>query len=144
MLRRRWRRCVRPGSRELVGKGEKSVKRFIGGVVVGWATIGVAVVAQSPPSEKIIQPQVITDNQKVRMVRWSLQPGERSPVHTHALDHIYVVIHGSRIRDFISGDGTHDDDQETGRAAFSAAVGKTHYFQNVGQQPYEMVSIELK
>jgi predicted metal-dependent enzyme (double-stranded beta helix superfamily) len=120
------------------------MKRFIAGVVVGWAMIGVAVLAQSHASEKIIHPQVITDNQKVRIVRWSLQPGEQSPVHTHSLDHIYVVIHGSKIRDFVSGDGTHDDEQETGRAAFSAAVGKTHYFQNVGHQPYEMVSIELK
>ena len=115
MPRLRWRRFVRRSARERVSKGEHRVKRFIAGVVVGWAMIGLAVLAQSHGSEKIIQPQVVADNQKVRMVRWSLQPGERSPVHTHSLDHIYVVIHGSKIRDFISGDGTHDDEQETGR-----------------------------
>lgn len=120
------------------------MKRFIAGVVLGWATLGLAILAQGPGSGKIIQPQLIASNQKVKMVRWSLMPGERSPVHTHSLDHIYVVIHGSEIRDFISGDGTHDDAQETGRAAYSPAVGKTHYFQNVGDSPYEMVSIELK
>lgn len=120
------------------------MKRFVAGVILGWLLMGLAVLAQYPANQKIVQPQILVNNQKVKVVRWSLLPGERSPVHTHALDHIYVVIRGSRIRDFISGDGTHDDDQETGRAAYSAAVGKTHYFQNVGQAPYEMVSIELK
>lgn len=120
------------------------MKQFWAGVLVGWLVLGAAVLAQRAAQEKVVQPQLLVDNQKVRMVRWSLQPGERSPVHTHSLDHIYVVIHGSRIRDFISGDGTHDDDQETGRAAYSPAQGKTHSFQNVGTAPYEMVSIELK
>jgi mannose-6-phosphate isomerase-like protein (cupin superfamily) len=108
--------------------------------------LGFAALAQHVAGEKVVQPQVLVDNAKVKVVRWSFQPGERSPVHTHSLDHIYVVIHGSKIRDFISGDGTHDDYQETGRAAFVPAGGKTktHYFQNVGTAPYEMVSIELK
>ncbi len=120
------------------------MKQFFAGVLAGWLVLSAVVLAQRAAGEKVVQPQLLVDNQKVRMVRWSLQPGERSPVHTHSLDHIYVVIHGSRIRDFVNGDGTHDDDQETGRAAFSPAVGKTHSFQNVGATPYEMVSIELK
>ena len=119
------------------------MKRFLAGVIGGWLILGLAILAQRT-TEKVVQPQLLVDNQKVKMVRWSLQPGEQSPVHTHSLDHIYVVIHGSRIRDFVSGDGTHDDDQETGRAAYSPAQGKTHHFQNVGSTPYEMVSIELK
>jgi mannose-6-phosphate isomerase-like protein (cupin superfamily) len=120
------------------------VKRFFAGVLAGWLAVTLAVLAQRTASEKTVRPQLLADNQKVKIVRWSLLPGERSPVHTHSLDHIYVVIHGSRIRDFVSGGATHDDDQETGRAAYSPAVGKTHYFQNVGSTPYEMVSIELK
>jgi len=120
------------------------MKQFFAGMLVGCLMLGAVLLAQRTNEEKVVQPQLLVDNQKVRMVRWSLQPGERSPVHTHSLDHIYVVIHGSRIRDFVSGDGTHDDDQETGRAAYSPAVGKTHSFQDVGTGPYEMVSIELK
>ena len=120
------------------------MKQFFAGAFVGWLVLGAAVLAQHATRETVVQPQLLVDNQKVRMVRWLLQPGERSPVHTHSLDHIYVVIHGSRIRDFVSGDGTNDDDQETGRAAYSPAKGKTHSFQNIGAAPYEMVSIELK
>ena len=120
------------------------MKRFLAGVLAGWLTLGLAALAQHPTNANVVQPQPLAENQKVKMVRWSPKPGERSPVHTHSLDHIYVVIHGSKIRDFVSGDGTHDDNQETGRAGCSAAVGKTHYFQNIGTAPYEMVSIELK
>ena len=118
--------------------------RFLAGALAGWLVLGLAVLAQRAASEKVVEPQLLVDNQKIKMVRWSLQPGERSPVHTHSLDHIYVVIHGSKIRDFINGDGIHDDGQETGRAAYSPARGKTHSFQNVGSAPYEMISIELK
>jgi len=123
-------------------QGEVSpLKRFLTGAVLGGLTV--ALLAQRP-SDKIVPPQIVVDNQKVKVSRWVLQPGERSPVHTHSLDHVYVVVHGSKIREFISDGAIHDDSQETGRAAFSPARGKTHSFENVGTTPYEMISIELK
>jgi quercetin dioxygenase-like cupin family protein len=96
-------------------------------------------------TQKSVPAQPIVDNEKIRMVRWIFQPGECSPIHIHALDHIYIVIHGSKIRE-ITGEGkTNDDFQETGRAAFSPARGKIHSFANIGDaRPYEMVSFELK
>jgi quercetin dioxygenase-like cupin family protein len=119
------------------------MKRFFIGMVMG--LLAFALQAQSPAGERIVPAQLVVENAKVKVVRWSLQPGERSPVHTHSLDHIYIVVHGSKIRDHVVKNGTvHDDDQETGRAAFSKAVGKTHWFENVGTTPYEMISIDLK
>jgi beta-alanine degradation protein BauB len=120
------------------------LKRFFAGMATGWLVLAVTFWAQQIAGHKIVQPQVLVDNQKVRMVRWKLEPGERSPVHTHILDHIYVVIHGSKIREYLPDGTIHDDDQETGRAAYSPGVGKTHSFENAGTTPYEMVSIELK
>lgn len=119
------------------------MKRFLAGLAIGWLTLGLALLAQRP-SDKIVPAEIVVDNQKVKVSRWKLQPGERSPVHTHSLDHVYVVVHGSKIREFISDGRVSDDDQETGRAAFSPAKGKTHSFENIGTGPYEMVSIELK
>jgi mannose-6-phosphate isomerase-like protein (cupin superfamily) len=119
------------------------MKRFLAGLAIGWLTLALALLAQHP-SDKIVPPQIVVDNQKVKVSRWTLQPGEQSPVHTHSLDHVYVVVHGSKIREFISGGRVSDDDQETGRAAFSPAKGKTHSFENIGAVPYEMISIELK
>ena len=70
------------------------MKRFFAGAVLGWLTF--ALLAQRP-SDKIVPPQIAVDNAKVKVSRWVLQPGERSPVHTHTLDHVYVVVHGSKI-----------------------------------------------
>ncbi len=95
-------------------------------------------------SDRVVAPILLVDNDRIRMVRWKFEPGEGSPIHIHALDHVYVVIRGSRIRE-ITGDGSaHEDNQEAGRAAYSPARGKIHSFGNVGSNPYEMVSIELK
>jgi len=127
------------------------MKRFLAGVVCGWLALammqlGLTLRAQQQASGAVVQAQVLVDNQKVTIRRWQLKPGERSPVHTHALDHIYVVVHGSDIRDHLADGTTHDDNQETGRVGFSAfsASPKTHWFENVGAVPYEMVSVDLK
>jgi len=96
-------------------------------------------------TKKVVPAQPIVDNERIRMVRWIFQPGECSPIHIHALDHIYIVIHGSKIREITGQGKTNDDVQETGRAAFSPARGKIHSFANIGDaRPYEMVSFELK
>jgi quercetin dioxygenase-like cupin family protein len=120
------------------------MKRFLAGVLTGWLVLALTVVAKNNATEKLVPPQVLVENPKVKMVRWKLQPGEKTPVHTHSLDHIYVVVEGSKIREYLSDGKVNDDEQETGRAAFSVAKGKTHSFENVGTGPYEMVSIELK
>jgi beta-alanine degradation protein BauB len=125
------------------------MKKFLAGLVCGWLLLAVVQLgwmlrAQQKANGSIVQAEVLVDNQKVTIRRWQLAPGERSPVHTHSLDHIYVVIHGSKIRDHLADGTTHDDDQETGRVGFSPGVGKVHSFENVGSAPYEMVSIELK
>ena len=120
------------------------MKRFFAGIATGWLLLAVMFSAQEVAVHKIVQPQILVDNQKVTIRRWTLEPGERSPVHTHSLDHIYVVIRGSKVREYLADGTTHDDDQETGRVGFAPGVGKTHSFENAGTMPYEMVSIELK
>lgn len=125
------------------------MKRFLAGMITGWFVLAVAglaweVWAQQEAHGKVVQAQILVDNQKVTIRRWKLQPGERSPVHTHTLDHVYVVIHGSKIREYLPDGTMHDDEQETGRADFAPGTGKTHSFENDGTVPYEMVSIELK
>jgi beta-alanine degradation protein BauB len=117
---------------------------FAGWLIMAAAGLALAAWAQHEAQGKVVQAQTLVDNQKVTIRRWQLAPGERSPVHTHALDHIYVVVHGSNIRDHLADGSTKDDNQETGRVGFSPGVGKIHFFENVGSVPYEMVSIELK
>ena len=121
------------------------MKRFLAGVLVGLFGSGLAVWAQQHrASERVVEPQMIVDNAKVRMVRWVLRPGEGTPVHTHSLDHIAVVIHGSTLH-VVDADGTTKDKVEkTGDAAFDPASGHTHSLANAGKTTFELITIELK
>ena len=120
------------------------MKRFVGGLCVGLLGSGLILMAQHRASEKIVKPQVLVDNAKVRMVRWVLKPGGGTPIHTHALDHISVVIHGSTLRDVEESGATKENIQKTGDAVFVPRTGITRSFANAGKTTFESISIELK
>jgi quercetin dioxygenase-like cupin family protein len=120
------------------------MKRFLAGVLVGLAFSALTLFAQKLASEKVVQPQVLVDNQKVKIARWVLEPGEGTPLHTHTLDHVSVVIHGSALRD-VAADGTAKESvQKAGDAVFVPGTGRTHSFANAGKETFESISIELK
>jgi len=118
--------------------------RFLAGVLVGLLGSALIVMAQHRASEKIVQPQTIVENQKVKMQRWVLKPGEGTPIHTHTLDHISVVIHGSTLRDVETSGAAKENVQKTGDAVYVPGTGRTHSFANVGKETFESISIELK
>ncbi len=120
------------------------MNRFLIGLLLGLLPSATALLPRPQASQKVVQPQVITENQKVRMVRWVLQPGEGTPIHAHALDHVSVVIRGSAIRDVATDGSARTIEQRTGDATYVPATGRSHSFANAGQAVYESVSIELK
>ena len=120
------------------------MKRFLVGVLVGLAISAFTLFAQKLASEKVVQPQLIVENQKVKIARWVLKPGEGTPLHTHTLDHVSVVIRGSTLRD-VAADGTAKENvQKAGDAVFVPGTGRTHSFANAGKDTFESISIELK
>jgi predicted metal-dependent enzyme (double-stranded beta helix superfamily) len=131
-------------------KEAHKVKRFLEGLITGWLLLAFAALAwevwaqQPAVPGKVVQAQILVDNDKVTVRRWKFAPGEHSPWHTHSLDHVFVVIHGSTIREYHTDGTIRDDYQETGHVGFVKGIGLTHSFQNAGTDPYEMVSIELK
>ena len=120
------------------------MKRFLVGVFVGLAISAFTLFAQKLASEKVVQPELIVENQKVKAVRWVLQPGEGTPLHTHTLDHISVVIHGSMLRDVAADGSARENTQKAGAVAFVPGTGRTHSFANAGKETFESISIELK
>ncbi|MBI1941475.1 MAG: hypothetical protein HYS33_08220, partial [Acidobacteria bacterium] len=62
------------------------MRRFIAGVIVGMLISGLTLMAQRLSSEKLVEPQPLVENEKVKAVRWVLKPGEGTPLHTHTLD----------------------------------------------------------
>ncbi|MBZ5516810.1 MAG: cupin domain-containing protein [Acidobacteriia bacterium] len=120
------------------------MKRFLAGLVMGLSLSGLTLLAQHLASDKVVQPQLILENQKVRIHRWVLKPGEGTPLHTHTLDHISVVLQGSRIKD-MGADGTFKTvEQKSGEVVYVPGTGRTHSFANVGSTTLESIAIELK
>ena len=121
------------------------MKRFLGGLFVGLLVPGLCLAAQHLASEKVVQPQVLVDNQKVTIVRWVLKPGEGTPVHTHKLDHVSVVVRGSTLKDVEASSGAAKESvQKAGNAVYVPGTGRTHSFSNVGKTTFVSISIELK
>ncbi len=121
------------------------MNRFLAGIFSGLMVgASLTLLAQQGAKEKVVPPQVLVDNQKVKMQRWVLKPGESSPVHAHKLDHISIVLKGATLRD-TSVDGTSKESvQKTGDAVFVPAHGVTHTLTNIGKTTFESISIELK
>ena len=120
------------------------MKRFLTGLFVGLSFSGLTLLAQHLASEKVVQPQPIFENQKVEIHRWVLKPGEGTPLPTHTLDHISVILQGSRVKD-MSADGTSKIVKEkSGEVAYIPGTGRTHSFANVGSTTLESIAIEIK
>jgi len=120
------------------------VKRFLAGLIVGLGLSALTLLAQHLASDKVVQPQPIVENQKVKVVRWVLKPGEGTPLHTHTLDHIAVVVQGSTLRDMETDGTAKNVEQKTGQVVYVPGTGRTHSFANAGQTTLEIVSIDLK
>ena len=120
------------------------MKRFVFGVFIGVLGSTLAILAQQKAGDQIVQPQVIVETPKVKMVRWLLKPGEWTPIHTHDLDHVSIVIHGSTLRDVDKNGDAKENLQKTGTASYVPGTGRTHSFANIGQENFESIAIELK
>jgi predicted metal-dependent enzyme (double-stranded beta helix superfamily) len=120
------------------------MKGFLTGVILGVLVSTVALTAQRRAEEKVVQPELVLENQKVKVVHYLLQPGESSPIHTHSLDHLGVTLRGSTLRDVPAGGAAKDSEDKTGNVEFVPGKGQTHSFVNVGKTAFEAISIDLK
>ena len=120
------------------------MKRFLAGLLLGVLASTLALKAQRPAKARVVEPELILENQRVKIVHWLLKPGEATPVHTHTLDHIGVTLQGSTLRDVPAGGAPRDSEDKTGNLEFVPGKGQTHSFVNVGSTIYEAVTINLK
>lgn len=120
------------------------MKRFLAGIFLGAFGSALVLAAQHRASEKMVEPQPVFENQKVKVVRWLLKPGEGTTIHTHQLDHIGVIIHGSKMKDVDVNGEAKEREAKTGDASYVPGTGMSHSFANIGDTTYESISIELK
>ncbi len=81
------------------------------------------------------------ENERVRVLRYTLGPRESSAMHDH-LDRIVVRLTDFRGRATLPDGTTHDSEAKAGDASFHSSI--RHALQNLSDSPYEAVSIEFK
>lgn len=86
---------------------------------------------------------VLIDNDRVRVNRLVLKPGESSKLHTHNMHGLGLIFYDSKI-ELIGADGSKRTlDAKAGDHAWQNA-GTTHIIKNVGSTRFEAIDIELK
>ena len=82
------------------------------------------------------------ENERLRVVRRVLTPGEASEMHTHTANTVAVVVTPGKLQ-VTQGDGTmHTLEPQAGAVQWVTA-GTTHALRNTGSTPVEFVDVEL-
>lgn len=86
--------------------------------------------------------KLLLENEYVRMLEYSLKPGEKDTPHTHPAKSSYIVS-GGKIKVYLENGETLIFDEKAGTAAWSDYVGK-HYVENIGNTTVTIVLTEIK
>jgi quercetin dioxygenase-like cupin family protein len=98
------------------------------------ATVAAAAAAERPAA---------FENERVRVLRRTLQPGESSGMHTHAADAVAVAMTAGELT--LRSPGGQSRTVALGEGAVNwVAAGATHDLVNDGTAPLELVDVELK
>lgn len=123
------------------------MKRFTAGFAFAFIICAAAFALRMHiDADKIAPTQIVLDNTNVTIERNVLEPGQSSPVLTHTLPHVTVVVRGSTIH-IVNANGTAvDKDRPAGFVAYDvpSATPNPHAVTNAGKTTFEMLTIQLK
>lgn len=86
---------------------------------------------------------VLIDNQRVRVNRLILKPGESSKLHTHQMHGLGIILYDSKIEISTPDGPTRKLEPKSGDFVWQNA-GTTHIIKNTGSTVFEAIDIELK
>lgn len=86
--------------------------------------------------------KLLLENEYVRVLEYSLKPGQKDTPHTHPAKSSYVVS-GGKIKVYLENGETIIADEEAGTASWRDYVGK-HYVENIGNTTVTIVLTEIK
>jgi quercetin dioxygenase-like cupin family protein len=109
-------------------------------LTAGLALLGGAY-AQDPVKVDPQHYKVETENAQVRVLRIHYGPHEKSPMHYHP-NSVAVFLTDGHSKFTLPGGKTQQEDFKTGETRFAPA-GK-HAPENLGDQPFDLVLVELK
>lgn len=86
--------------------------------------------------------KILLENEKVRVVEYTLKPGEKDNWHTHPPKTSYVVS-GGKLKIVLENGESLIVDEETGTASWKDYLGK-HYAENIGDSKVTILLTEIK
>lgn len=86
--------------------------------------------------------KLLLENEFVRVLEYTLKPGEKDTPHTHPAKSSYVVT-GGKIKVHLENGETINVDEVAGTASWMGYVGK-HYVENTGNTTIKIVLTEVK
>ena len=95
-------------------------------------------IVQSSPD----QARVLNENQYVRVVEYTLNPGEKDIWHTHPPRSSYVVA-GGKVRVYTEDGQNSISEVKTGNSSW-AGHGAKHYVKNIGDTKIKIILTEVK
>ncbi len=85
--------------------------------------------------------KLVMENDRVRVMKATFQPGAKAVMHEHP-DHVIYMLQGGKAK-LTNAEGKTDVlDLKTGDAVFLKA--QAHEAQNIGQAPRDILVVELK
>lgn len=95
-----------------------------------------------PTSVLAAVPLVMIDDGRVRVTKWTFEPGASTGVHTHEFDYLVIPITGGEFT-VTSVDGSSTIMTQNPGEAYSREVGITHDLANSSQRLVEFVEVEF-
>ncbi len=86
---------------------------------------------------------ILIDNDRVRVNRLVLKPGESSKLHTHQLHGLGIILYDSKV-ELTTPDGTKRRLEAKAGDHVWQNAGTTHIIKNIGSTVFEAIDIELK
>lgn len=97
----------------------------------------------APPQALVAGQTLVLENERVRISRLVLAPGQSIEMHTHALQGLGVAVSEGRIAIEVPGGKIRTVKFKPGDSQWLEG-GTKHTLRNVGSSPFEAVEIELK
>ena len=110
-------------------------------LIIAFLICGKTVLAQDAVKVSPDKVKVLIDNDKVRVLEFTVKPGEKTGMHSHP-NYILYSLTGGTMKTTLSDGKTSELITKAGDARWNEAV--THDNENVGKTEFRALVIELK
>ena len=110
-------------------------------LIIAFLICGKAVLAQDAAKVAPDKVKVLLDNDKVRVLEFTMKPGEQTGMHSHP-EYILYPLTGGTTKTTLSDGKTSEMTNKPGEVRWNEAV--THNNENIGKTETRAIVIELK